>query len=448
MKLTTLICFLLFLTTSVHAQEKDKYGRPPLVPGIAELKIGDQVPDILIDNIINNDKRSIRTSDYKDKLLVLDFWERSCGTCIASMPKLDSLQRVFGDQIKLLSVTWEPEDKIVDFFKTNHFLKEQTPQVNRASVVGDRVLRSYFRYVTNPHLIWIYKGKVVAITGYDYMNGDNIKTLLDGKNVNWPLKNDSFDPMNPIMRLNALSEEVMESPYYSYSVLTGLSDAVGIRTGGINFKQDTVRNISRLALFNYDLSSTYQVLLFSTKPVITNEDILKDASKLPYSPHPARIMIEVNDFSRFRNEMQIDQALWNHQNLICYEMEKQGIVTKQVLAKLAVQDLNNRLGFFGRYEKRKVKCLVFVRKNNVSLIDTLPKGKGGMSIPTMAMLRLDMSQKYPPAINETGLGFDVEFNMLPDDGSLAGLRKEIQRHGLDLIEAEREIEVLVISDAK
>lgn len=277
MKLT--IVFFFLLTSITQAQEKDKYGRPALVPGITELKIGDQVPDILIDNIINDDKRSIRTSDYQDRLLVLDFWERSCGTCIASMPKLDSLQRVFGDQIKLLSVTWESEDQIVDFFNKNRFLKEYHPPVYRASAVDDRILRSYFRYVTNPHVIWIYKGKVIAITGYEHITSTNIQEVLAGKTVNWPLKNDSFDPMYPLMRLDGLSTEVMNSPYYGYSVLTGMSNSMQIGLGGLFFKQDTVRNRSRLAFFNQDLPSIYQIVLYATKPSVTEEDIAKDATK-------------------------------------------------------------------------------------------------------------------------------------------------------------------------
>jgi thiol-disulfide isomerase/thioredoxin len=447
MKLTTVICLLLFITTLTQAQEKDKYGRPPLVSGITELKIGDQVPDILIDNIINDDQRSIRTSDYKNRLLVLDFWERSCGTCIASMPKLDSLQRVFGDTVKLLSVTWESEDHIVDFFNKNRFLKEQNPPVHRASAVDDRVLRSYFRYQTNPHVIWIYKGRVMAITGYEHITSANIQEVLNGKTVNWPLKNDSFDPMYPLMRLDGLSTEVRDSPYYCYSVLTGTSNSMQIGLGGLFFKQDTVRNSSRLAFFNQDLSSIYQILLYATKPSVKMEDMKKDATKRPYLPHSARRILEVKDVSRFRNIHQEDQVLWDKKNHFCYEMEKYGLVDKQTLAKQTIMDLNNRFNLYGRYEKRKVKCLVFV-KTDKTLTDTLLKGQDGMSIPALVMMKLDYTQKYPPAIDETGLSPDVEFNMMPDDGTIAGLRKEMQRHGLDLIEAEREIEVLVISDAK
>jgi thiol-disulfide isomerase/thioredoxin len=441
MKLTTLLCYFLLLTSITQAQEKDKYGRPPLVPGIAELKIGDQVPDILIDKIINNDKRSIRTSDYKDKLLVLDFWERSCMTCIESMPKLDSLQRVFGDRIKLLSVTWEPEDKIVDFFNKNRFLKEHTPPVHRASAVDDRIMRSYFHYESNPHVVWIYKSKVVAITGTEYINDIHIQELLDGKTVNWPLKNDSFDVMNSFMRLNALSEEVMDSQNYSYSVLTGMSNAKEPKVGGIYFRQDSVRNISRLAFFNQNITSIYEMLLSEIKPAVTVADVLKDPTKMAYIlSHPSRRVIEVSDLSRFQNINKEDQFIWYRKHLLCYEMEKHGMIDKKTLLKLALKDLNNRLMLLGRLEKRKVKCLVFV-KTDKPITDL-------GQVPIMQLVMdLDLTRKYPPALDETGF-FTGGLNMQSYDGTIAGLRKEMQRHGLDLIEAEREIEVMVISDAK
>lgn len=434
MKLTTLICFLLFLTISVNAQEKDKYGRPPLVPGIAELKIGDQVPDILIDNIINNDKRSIRTSDYKDKLLVLDFWDTTCSVCIASMPKLDSLQKVFSDQIKLLSVTWQPEDMITKFFKTNRFLTEHKPPVNRASVVDDRALRTYFRYETNPHVVWIYKGKVVAITGGEYITKENIQTLLDGQAVDWQLKTERFDATTPLLTINTLWQDATQSSVYGYSVLTGQATSVP-EQGGINFIQDSVQNHTRVAIFNQSIFHTYQMLLVNTR-----------SGPPAFITTPGRIFLEVKDPSRYLfKEEYGNMSDWNKKNLICYENVKHGIIEKTVMVKQAVHDLNNRLGVEGRYEKRKVKCLVFV-KTDKPITDTLAIEKGGMPINGIVLMHLDMQRKFPPAIDETG--FTGGLNLQPYDGTIAGLQKEVQRHGLDLIEAEREIEVLVISDAK
>lgn len=436
MKLTTLLCLLLFITSITQAQEKivRDYGRPPLVSGIAELKIGDEVPDILIDNIINNDKRSIRTADYKDKLLVLDFWDTTCATCIESMPKLDSLQAVFGERIKLLSVTWQPEEMITKFFKTNRFLNERTPPVLRASVVDDRALRSYFRYEGVPHVIWIYKGKVVAITEGEYITAGNIQTLLDGKEVDWILKTERFDTTIPFVSLNTLWQDGADSPDFGYSVLTGQVTSVP-SLGGINYIQDKVHNQSRIAIYNQSIFTTYQMLLYNTKP-----------DEITYGVHPARVTLEVKNPSRFLYKEEYgEQTDWNKKNLINYEMVKSGTVEEIEMAKLAVEDLNTRLKINGRYEMRKVKCLVFV-KTDKPITDTLAQESGGRSIAALIIFRLDGVQKYPPAIDETG--FTGGLRMQPDDGSIAGLRKEMQRHGLDLIEAEREIEVMVISDAK
>ena len=444
MKLTTLLCFFLLLTSMAHAQDKiaRDYGRPPLVPGIAELKIGDQVPDILIDKIINNDKRSIRTLDYKDKLLVLDFWDTTCSVCIASMPKLDSLQSVFGDRIKLLSVTYQPEEMISKFFKTNRFLTEHKPPVNRASVVDDRILRSYFRYETNPHVVWIYKGKVVAITGGEYITAKNIQTLLDDKPIDWALKTEFFDSTTPFVTLNTLWQDASDSHSYSYSILTGQATSVP-GEGGIHFIQDSVHNHTRVAIFNQDIYTTYQMLLDNTKPVRKEEDVAKG---LVYYPHPSRTVLEVKDPTRYHYKKEYGEySNWNKNNLICYEHVQQGILNKMLMSKMAIQDLNNRLRINGRYEKRKVKCLLFV-KTDQPVTDTMDLEKGGIPIWLLVMNYLDIHAKYPPAIDETE--FTGGLNMQNYDGTIAGLRKEMQRHGLDLIEAEREIEVIVISDAK
>jgi len=237
----------------------------------------------------------------------------------------------------------------------------------------------------------------------------------------------------------------MDSQNYSYSILTGMSNAMEPEMGGIYFKQDSSRNITRLAFFNHNISTVYQMLLNSIKPAVKEEDVRKDPTKTPYVPHPARRVFEVSDLSRFQNIHNEDQAKWNRKNLICYEVEKQGMVDKIKLFKMALQDINNRLGLIGRYEMRKVKCLVFI-KTDKPVVDVLPKEKGGTTIPKLVMFDLDLQSKFPPAIDETG--FTGRLNMQPYDGTIEGLRKEMQRHGLDLIEADREIEVIVISDAK
>ena len=92
---------ILFLKLEAIAQKK------PIIKTelqIRDLKIGDQVPDLYIAKIIKNQKNSAKISDFKDQLLILDFWDTYCSSCIEALPKMDSLQKEFGHQIKILPV--------------------------------------------------------------------------------------------------------------------------------------------------------------------------------------------------------------------------------------------------------------------------------------------------------------------------------------------------------
>ncbi|WP_230584202.1 peroxiredoxin family protein, partial [Bacteroides fragilis] len=46
------------------------------------------MPDTELSNIDGNHHR---LSDYKGKYLLLDFWSRSCGHCIESLPEMEIL---------------------------------------------------------------------------------------------------------------------------------------------------------------------------------------------------------------------------------------------------------------------------------------------------------------------------------------------------------------------
>src|SRR5579863_7427145 len=59
----------------------------PLKP----LPVGGQVPDLVIGRLLNSDVKSFNLKDYKDRLLILDFWSTSCATCVNEMPNVAAL---------------------------------------------------------------------------------------------------------------------------------------------------------------------------------------------------------------------------------------------------------------------------------------------------------------------------------------------------------------------
>src|SRR3977135_207668 len=57
-------------------------------PKIKSLSVGDKVPEIEF-QMLNYSSPVAKLSDFKGKLLLLDFWATWCGPCIGSFPKLD-----------------------------------------------------------------------------------------------------------------------------------------------------------------------------------------------------------------------------------------------------------------------------------------------------------------------------------------------------------------------
>ena len=54
---------------------------------------GQTLPDHVYQNVINYQADTLKLSDFKGKLVILDFWGTRCLSCITAFPKMDSLQK-------------------------------------------------------------------------------------------------------------------------------------------------------------------------------------------------------------------------------------------------------------------------------------------------------------------------------------------------------------------
>ncbi|WP_345947703.1 TlpA disulfide reductase family protein [Mucilaginibacter sp. PAMB04274] len=200
-KLTILIVLaLLCLKIPLIAQENQI---------LSALKIGDTIPDINLTHILNYPSKKAKLSDFKGKVIILDFWATHCAPCIASFPKLDSVQRKLGNEVQILSITNETEAAIKTFLE--RYPAKYGPMTTVPQITEDKVLHRLFPHRSIPHYIWISKeGTVEAILGGFQFKPEKVeKFLKEGGLGELPVKID-IDGNIPLFSSELLPKAKLE----------------------------------------------------------------------------------------------------------------------------------------------------------------------------------------------------------------------------------------------
>jgi thiol-disulfide isomerase/thioredoxin len=190
--------------------------------GQAPLKVGDAVPGIEWNETVHYKSPEIKMNDFKDRLVLIDFWATWCTACLQEFPKLESLQNEFGEKIQLLLVaSKENGDNRIKVSK--YFDKHKHPDgtdYKLPSVCDDSIAARLFPHRLLPHCVCIYKGKVKAITGPDEVNRELVQSIIDGKEIKLPMKND-LDPETLMAGHHLPLDRVAHYSFFVKGELTG-----------------------------------------------------------------------------------------------------------------------------------------------------------------------------------------------------------------------------------
>jgi thiol-disulfide isomerase/thioredoxin len=405
------------------------------------IQIGQRVPDITINNIHNYKSTTAKISDFKGKLLILDFWATWCSPCVAMIPKMDSLQKQFGDKVQFLSVTYQSEKEVMPFL--SKLEQQHKKHYNLPIITDSKELHTLFPHISLPHYVWVgADGKVKAITESKEVTKDNISKMLSG-NTEMVKKSDfkiAYDSSKPFL-INGNGGDGSNLLYHS--VLTPYTEGI---SGGYNFTK--VSNISprKITATNYTMLKLFRLAY--------------GADEIYFGWN--RLILEVKDTTNLRSKATGNSYLkFLNNNAYCYELIVPPYQSTNAF-KIMREDL---LKFFPKYtvarEKRFTKCLVLkskIKNNNFhSIGGTVINQFNGMScniqnstfeIFTTRLEVLYLQNSPYPIVNGTGYNGRIDLLLDADLSKVTDINQALLKYNLEFVVQDWEAEVLVIKDNK
>ena len=422
------LTFLTLLFLQIPAQQK-------------ALKIGDAIPEEIWTTIlpmVNGPNKTSTLEKDRDKLILLDFWATWCSACLLYMPKMEQLQEKFGDQIKILGVTDQNRATIEKFFASKNGQRYK----NTPSILEDKMFSQLFPHRGIPFIVWIKDGKVFNTTDAEQVNEKAISAILEGDNGNLqtivqlsrdrPLMlAESFDDLRDVTLLN-----------YSF-MSRGYLPQIG---GGATFRKTTDGKTYGCQFTNLPMSD-----IFFSVGLHLFQDL-----KIPADFNEKRMIINVADHGKLYGKLK-SNGTYDRNEMYSYEL----VVPKtrpETLYPSMLEDLTRYSPYHVKIEKRKVECLVLQR---ISKADHL-KTKGGDFINSFpAQPSVLRNSALEGMVNMINGAMSIKLLMLNETGydgnadlQISGvntpeqLNAELEKYGLRIVKEYRELEMMIITDAK
>jgi thiol-disulfide isomerase/thioredoxin len=299
---------------------------------VRPLNIGDTVPDISINNVYNYPASTIRLSDLKGKLVILDFWSTWCGACIEAFPKMHQLQKEFGDQLQVVLVDTYAGDSIQ---RVRTFFEKRKARTGQEVTLPYSLLQTslaeYFPFTLIPHYVWIDKaGKFLGTTTQNEINTKNIQETVAGHSFLAHQKKDNllFNKEKPLF-IDGNGGGVTTFLYRT--IITPKIEGLGNATG---IQRDNNGSIVRF----YMLNNSLLFLLRNAWP----EELNVDAN---------RIIVEGIKSANLLNDREPSNTLY------CYDLNIPPSSAK-ALQKIIRQDVERYFNLTVSATYRTKKCLV------------------------------------------------------------------------------------------
>lgn len=410
MGMKALLFYILFVHTVVGQGIKEQIDAPQL---------GKVCPDIFLPIMTSMGTKSVRLSDYRGKVVVLEFWATSCRPCIPAMDNFEILEAGFPNQLKVFEITTEDRERVERFLQKH---------ASGATIVldADKQLQERFYHNFLPHTVLIDpKGVVRAFTSPSEVTSGVIRKLLQGKEIKVRSKQELEAQMSVSSELsrnlNAAETTLFEEEQY-------------VR---VEAPKRAKRQESKVIFSTYQEGKEAEIyreedyyLSFVNCPITLMYESLYEISS-------SRVLLEVPDDH-------VERYTFDKQNAYCFELSLADSM-QTTIQKVGIQELEKRFPLRSRLENRSRDVWVLQKTGKAV---TATKHENNRLYGTFNDL-LAYLENFPdlsgmPLVNETGIKDNEAFDWEVIKKQPGTLDQRLAALGLKRVHKTKEITCLIL----
>lgn len=458
------------------------------------LMVGDKMPDMLLSDlgkVINYPGAEKRISDFKGKLIVFDFWNTWCKSCIEDFPKMEKLQNELGEKIQIFLVNDVQTEEDV---AAQTGIKFKTPELpiifnhpnRKENEFSLLVQSSFFPATSTGQQVWIGPDGIVGLRGSSRNNySQKMLDVLAGKEVFMSkLNGTAVLANNKLVSYHDVVYNFKNNPVRSGSLITRFNINYDPETNP--FRENVIDTNLRTRRSTYINQNILALYLFAYKPLLTklSKNLLWGPSKDSYMFF-VRTKVGLNffilpngiDTSKYVNGLSNTRTQFPDIEInssICYEQIAPLETSDEEFLENMQYDLNryirNVYGAEVKKEKRRVKCYLLTRTSNMDKVSVTKnseyKDAGDTKklkvvqdfsklVTESKFIHYFFEQEHAKGnslffLNETGWEMnkkiDIPIPPIESYKSMNELREALKKYDLDIKEEYRELEFLVLKE--
>lgn len=476
---------ILFLLVSTYAFSQ----RPPIGDWYdyqLGLREGDTLPNIALGETTNNHTGKTSFSQFKGKIIILDYWNTGCGACMSGFEKMEKIQNDYSDKIQIFLVNpWETKEKIEKEMKKKHLRKYSIPK-NLISISNAVFLNELLPSNNGvPHHVLIDTNGIIKARGIGIgritTSEENIENIWNGSKPNYIRDGNTTPFLNEEITYGSVALAGRTLSTKNGSFISTHNNNYAAWNGAVyqNIKDSASRTI-RSTFVNREIAELYKFTFL--------EEINSNGAKVISTTNKRNGNYWIDYFElnladtaevtcKFLTVKNLTAKTWA-KNKYCYEQIRPDSISERGLTKMMFLDLNkffnNKIGLNVRAEVKLVPCYILIRKDKKrNIIEPLRKefvykvleySRDNVSFrkfvhypildileSTLYKLVINDKTGIKFIFNETGYKIDQFATMeLPnfDFITLEKIRPYLNRYGLDIIPGKRKLSMLIFEEKR